>query len=337
MPIRCVACWWWWAAALAELVCTAASPLDVGRVLLSQGRFGDAFRVFRDGLAASPQDHALANAAGVALRKQRLDAEAYQYYQRSLAIKPDFDVAHNSLCRLHFAADRASPDATYHCEQAASRDSAYLDPQLTLIKLYRFQNRPLESAAVAQRALSQHPLNLGLLRTVSASMLELGNFQEASKHLTQAFALSSKTAFLLASTTLPPPYYWGSVGRLRRAARQSMVVLRSIQIQGLNSHDPLRELALPLARLCGYGVDGLALRRELHAAVATIPLLQVQVQPSYTTHRERGRSRERGAGEGGGDGGEFERERERESERERGRERESARERERAGERERGE
>ena len=165
-----------------------AQRLAEATALQQKGAAGPAERLYREMLAADPnQADALHNLGVICAQSSRLD-EALDLIQRSLALKPDFAAAHNSLGIVFRRMGRGA-DAIANYERALDLDPSYVDACQNLGLALRLAGRFDEAVVRLGDVVRKKPASPDAQFNLGQALKDAGHVEAAMTAFREAIRL----------------------------------------------------------------------------------------------------------------------------------------------------
>ncbi|MDY6986973.1 MAG: tetratricopeptide repeat protein [Thermodesulfobacteriota bacterium] len=216
-----------WSDVLSKNPQSARAHLNLGAILVTQGKVDDAIAHYREALKIKPYYVRTHNNLGIALRQKGDLDEAISHYRTALRIRPEYVDAHNNLALVlkdqgnldeaisHYR--RALQIEPYSAEvhnnlgialrQKGNLDEAIshyrkalgLDPDLTdahhnLAVALTCQGRQEEAVAHFSRALSMRPDDWEAHNMLGNTLAQQGRLEEAVAHFEKAISIKKDFA-----------------------------------------------------------------------------------------------------------------------------------------------
>ena len=164
----------------------------LGVIVHAQGRLDEAVGLIRDSLRLEPNNAQALNNLGNVLKDQgRLD-DALTFYQAALAVAPNYPLVHSNLGNVL--------KELHELDQAAAcyRRSLELDPRsyaahYNLGTVFEGQGKPLEAVECYRRAHALNPKSDQVLTSLGSALRESGKCYEALDYLKKAVEINPKS------------------------------------------------------------------------------------------------------------------------------------------------
>lgn len=162
--------------------------INLGNLLLGQGRLDEAERVYRHVLMLKPDFADAHGNLGVVLKAQgRLEAAAASY-RRALALRPAYFQAHGNLANVLREQGKLN-EAAAACRRAIAIKPDYADAHNNLGNVLREQGKLDEAIASWRQALMLRPAFFQAHNNLGGALKEKGRFGEAIACYTRALEL----------------------------------------------------------------------------------------------------------------------------------------------------
>ncbi len=175
---RCRSAWGWGVCALALLLLTAQSMVQVEY-------WNNSESLFRHALEVNPRSWLAANNLGRVLYDQGEPDTGMALYQQSVRLNPRYAVARLNLGMV-FAAQGQTDAAATQFQEAVRLDPAFAEAYASLGNVLDRQNKTSEAMAEYQIALRLKPEMAAVRAVLGADLVEQGRLSEAARELRQA-------------------------------------------------------------------------------------------------------------------------------------------------------
>jgi predicted O-linked N-acetylglucosamine transferase (SPINDLY family) len=157
---------------------TAPPPIQQGLAHHEAGRLAEAERVYRQILAANPDDADALHLLGVLAFQVRQYEPAIQLISRSIQLNPHFPLSHNNLGNALAAVNRR-PEAAAAYERAIALKPDYAEAYSNLGTVFRDGARFADAVAAYERATRAAPSNGEIYSNLGTALKDQGRVEEA--------------------------------------------------------------------------------------------------------------------------------------------------------------
>ncbi len=172
---------------------TAAASLARALQYHRSGKIGQAAALYRQVLAADPENPDALHLLGVTMHQNGEHRTAAEHIERAIAIRPGEAAYHNNLgSTLNGCGETDKAAAAY--EQAIELDPAYAEALVGLAGLRLARGDAAAALALAERALARQSANAEACRIMGCALAALDRLEEAAAQLEQALALAPELA-----------------------------------------------------------------------------------------------------------------------------------------------
>jgi tetratricopeptide (TPR) repeat protein len=158
--------------------------LNLGNVLLQEGRVSDAIGHYEQTLRIKPDCARAENSLGAALYETGTCAEAIEHYQQALRIKPDYAEAHRNL-GIAFAQTGKIADAIAHYQQALQIRPDFVEAHFSLATALQQTGKLDEAVAHYEQVVHLQPDYAEARNNLGVVLVRLGRVSEAVEHFEQ--------------------------------------------------------------------------------------------------------------------------------------------------------